>query len=390
MKSPYEENDKTDKLIVKIILEITAKEPELSQVELEYKVKEALKFLRDLPGFATLDALRCNVSALLAEKLYPTVPHSSEHTQAIVRFITRHVELCTTHAAGAPLPDIVRRIVALYALASGLPPELSAEEVHEAILATYPHVKEDRPPLPQVVYAFISAELMYLRHAAYCHSVDYVKGAITTAYMEAKGLPCIRADLLEVMIWKLLGEKFLEKLPYPVGQRIEEEIAGILIDNPKKGFSDVVYETIQFFKRVKELALCKKWDEIERKVHCWTLQGDLLCRFLHLDADSLLIKLIREKVKDGLTHQALVGETTLCFLRAYPELTIYLPQLTRRIWTCYKYAWYALLARAEESSLDRLIQWHGDRGRLEEIVRRSLPLFSLPEEKTAQDNKRDA
>ena len=60
-KSPYDEYDKIDKLIVKTLLEITAKEPQISHNELQHKVKESLQSLHDLPSFASLESITCNI-----------------------------------------------------------------------------------------------------------------------------------------------------------------------------------------------------------------------------------------------------------------------------------------------------------------------------------------
>ena len=63
-------------------------------------------------------------------------------------------------------------------------------------------------------------------------------------------------------MWKVLSEKegLLEKLPYRIGQRIEEEIAGNLIDNPEQSFSSVVHQTADFFRKQKNW----RWIAMER------------------------------------------------------------------------------------------------------------------------------
>lgn len=98
--SPYDDYDKIDILIVKTILEISAKEPQISHNELEHKVKEVLLSLHELPSFSSLDHMMGNISALLAEKLYAASPFHSlffaEQKTAINNFIRRHNSLCKT------------------------------------------------------------------------------------------------------------------------------------------------------------------------------------------------------------------------------------------------------------------------------------------------------
>lgn len=399
-RGPYDEYDKIDILIVKTMLEVTAKEPQIGYNELEHKVKEVLLSLHELPSFSSLDHMMCNISALLAEKLYAT---SSFHTlffaeqkTAINNFIRRHNSLCKTAAHHPQLSELVRRIIALYTLACGLPKTLTEEQIQEAILALYPNEKKSRPDLPQALYAFISAELVLMRNEEFCRSPEYVVAAIWSAYKEAALLPILhgnQTDILEIAIWKSLSETegLLEKLPYRIGLRIEEEIAGILIENPSHNFSSLVHETVKLFKRTKELVQIKNWEDIEKKIHIWAVQGDMLCRWIRLDHESTLLRLICNKWKNqsGLPHHTFVSEVCQEYLKSYPELTPYSGQLSLRVWIMYKYAWYTLFGSSEESSFDRFLKWHCcsllftglalDHDhlvhQLEEIVRKSLPLI---------------
>jgi hypothetical protein len=389
MKCPYDEFDKIDHLIVKTILEISANEPHLSQPQLQQKVKESIESLRELPAFSSSDKITSTICALLAQKLYPT---SSFHTRflaqqknALSHFVKRHTSLCK---GAHSLPDLVRRITALYSLASQLPKSLTREEIRAALRSFY-FPSEPKPHLPQSVWAFISAEGMLL-HAQNMSDTEEVWQAIIAAYEETAFLPSLSSqemEFLEIVIWKRLSETegLLEKLPYVVGQRIEEEIANILIDNPAQSFSSLVHLAVQFFQRTKELSLHKKWSEIERKIQNWTLQGDMLCRFICLDPDNNLLKLIHQKwheqKEQKLSHLEFVSHICIEYLHAFPSLAMYAPQLSRRVWILYKYFWYASLTSPEESSFDRFLKWHAadlttenKLPHLEEICAKTLPL----------------
>lgn len=409
--SPYDEYDQIDRLIVKTILEIGAKDPQISFQELEHKVREVLHSMLELPSFSSIDQTMASVSALIAEKLYH---HSAFHTlffaeqkTAINNFIRRHTSLCKTTAPMAPFSDFVRRIIALYTLASGLPKTLGMTQVKEAVLSVYPQLQgsTERPSFPQALYAFISAEIVLMKSEEYCRSPSWVADAIWDAYREATLFPSLsgkEGDLLEIAIWKLLSETegLLEKLPYRIGQRIEEEIAGILIENPNRTFSALVHETVGFFQRTKELMETKNFADIEKKIHLWAVQGDMLCRGIHLNTESTLLQLICQKWKDhpsSLPHHAFVSEICLQYLKSYPELAPWAGQLNQRVWILYKYAWYSLFGTEEESSFDRFLRWHSSSllftgatfdhdhlvHKLEEIVSKTLPL--IPFEKTQAD-----
>jgi len=398
--SPYDEYDKIDQLIVRKMLEITAKDPQISYSDLEYQMKEALFSLHELPSFSSLEQMTSTISALLAEKLYATSPFHTlfftEQKTAIHHFIKRHSSLYKKAEHAPSLAELVRRIIALYKLASGMPKTLSETAVKEAVLAHYPVEKAETSLLSQSFLAFISAELVLMRTEEFCRSPQYVAEAIWSAYQEAALLPPLEGketDLLEIAIWKTLSETegLLEKLPYRIGQRIEEEIAGILIENPTQTFSTLVYETVKLFKKTKELIQVKSWDNIEKKIHLWAIQGDMLCRWIRLDQESTLLRLILQKWQahsSPLPHHLFVSEICQEYLKWYPELAPYITQLSLRVWILYKYSWYSLFGSKEESSFDRFLKWHVssllckglslDRehlvSKLEEIVHRTLPL----------------
>lgn len=377
-KSPYDEFDKFDRLIVKTILEITGKNPLVGQNELEHQVKEAIQSLHDLPSFASLDRVTANVSALLADKLYPCAPYHThylaEQKNAICNFLKRHLTLSKSSSFAPQMTDLVRRSMALYTLSCQLPKNLSIDELKAAVKAI--QTRSERPELPQSIYAFISA------------LKSETEETILSAYEETKHLPLLQHDLLEMVCWKIMSEKesLLEQLPYRIGQRIEEEIAQILIDNPEQSFSSVVEAAVQFFKKAKELALSKKWADVERKIHIWTIQGDLLCRWIRLDPDIPLVKMITDTWKSKpMSHAEFISEVSQAYFRKFPGLAPYSPQIITRISILYKYSWYALFAKTEESSFDRFLRWHIINlkhldeeqilNQLEEICKKSTPLI---------------
>ncbi len=399
-KSPYDEFDKLDRLIVKTILDITGKHPLIEQNELESRVTEAIQSMHELPSFASLDRITANVSALLADKLYPySCFHSqffAEQKNAIFNFIRRHISLYKKSSYCLQLSDVVRRTMALYTLAAGLPKGLALQEIQNILLG-------ERPEFPQPLYAFISAELLLLEQPD--------AAAIHTVYEEASLLPSMNPDLLEMIVWKVLGQEegLLEQLPYRIGQRIEEEIAHILIDDPHQSFSSLIHAAVQFFRKAKDLTSSKKWADIAKRVHIWTIQGDLLCRWVKMESDTPLLQLICSHYR-GQSHIAFVSEVTQAYLRKYPNLAPYAPQVSSRISILYKYAWYAIFSKPEESSLDRFLLWHIQNlhhldddqllMQLEESCKKIVPLLPFDknhcrsllakQKKEAEENKRQA
>ena len=367
-KTPYDEFDKVDKLIVKTVLETTAKHPHIGLEELEYKTKETLQALHDLPDFSSANKIVCNVSAILSEKTYSASSFHfqffAEQKEAIYHFIKKHSSLYKNTTVMPQLPDLVRRLMALYSLASQMPKDATSSLFYQAVAASQDN-SQKKPELNQSVYAFISAELLLLKNTSL--SLEDMQKNLYDAYQKAALLPSLHQidkEQLEIIIWKILSESegFLEKLPYRIGQKIEEEIAGILIDNPSKSFASIVHETVQFFKQVKELTETKKWNEAHKKTHLWCIQNDMLCRSIRLNTETPLAKIIQKKFSEKASnlpcHSSLISEVCQDFLKQFPSATIYLAQLSSKAWTLYKYMWFTTFSKEDESSLDRFLKWH--------------------------------
>ncbi len=261
---------------------------------------------------------------------------------------------------------MVRRILALYTLASQLPKDIPQELFYSAVEA----VLDDsikRPDIGQAVYAFLAAELLLLKHPVSEEvSVSDIQKNLFDSYQKALKLPSfqqIGKQQLEILIWKSLSETegFLEKLPYRVGQKIEQEIAAMFIDDPTKPFTSIVHDTVQFFQQVKELTETKKWTEAHKKIHLWCIQNDMLCRSIRLNTESPLSKLISRKFtqeKAPRSHFLFISQVCQEFVKEHPSATIYLEQLSVKAWILYKYLWFTQFSSEDESSLDRFFKWH--------------------------------
>lgn len=365
--SPYYEHNQADELIVKIILEEASKHPNITYRQLEYRVLTNLRALYAFPISISEEIMNDYTSLLLADKLYSTIAFeklfSKKQKVCLENFLYRHglhkkLEDSTT------LSDQLKRIVALYALAIQMPKTLSQSELKEAILSVYPISAENRPNLPQVVYIFIMAELALMQNDRLCHSVEHAVFTIWNAYQETILLPNLteEKELLEIIIWKNLtcSEELLQKIPPCITEKIKEEIANALIDNPMQSFYHLLQVTNQFFKKVKELIKNKKWMEMEKKIYPWVIQGDMLCQRIEIGIDPFLLQFIYQKWTQETfeNHNQFVNQVHQEYLQKYPKLSTYSHQLSLRIWTLYKYAWYNLFSYAKESSVERFIKWH--------------------------------
>lgn len=371
VKSPYDDYDGLDQLIVKIILENTTKDPTISEHDLQLAVKETLHTLSQLPAFSSTDAMRASISALLAEKLSTNpalLNHFSLHErQAAGSFIRKHIAACRKASPSIERMEIALRSSALYTLAINLPKNLTEQEIKEAARVLYPIQQENRPPLGQALYAFFAAEIILKpAHTQTLHPEEMI-AHLTASYKAAIRLPkIVQHDLLETLIWKEIGdsEQLLNTLSYLVGQRIEGEIANLLLDNPKQSFAQLVSHTTNLFKRFKEFAADATSDKIEGKIRLWTLQSDMLQRWIQLDENTPLIKIIKKswntlsKHTPNPSHEMVIHSAAKAYLHHYPQMVLYSAHLHTRITTLYKYCFFCCFGTQKESSFDRFIAWH--------------------------------
>ncbi|MBM3197642.1 MAG: hypothetical protein FJZ58_00105 [Chlamydiae bacterium] len=363
-KPPSQKVELIDQLIVKTLLTITAKHPSISMEELEHTLRESLHSIQELSDLFSSEKITCNISAILAEKLYASssfsMNFSMREKEALHCFLTKHLALYKNSSLS--LPELVRRMISLYTLATQLPKDLSCSCFSSAVNYVLHKDETQRPELPQALYAFLTAELCLLKGLSSTSSEAIVQQTLFQAYQETKFLPNFtNKDLLEITLWKVLSETegFLEKLPYRVGQRIEEEISHILIENPHKHFTSIAQETTSFFKQVQELT--KNTKDLEERIHLWALQGDMLCRFLPQDTNAPLVRILQDLwQQEGppSCHTAFVQEAVRQFLKAFPSLSIYVPQVHTKAWILYKHLWFTRFSREQESSFERFLQWH--------------------------------
>lgn len=368
--SPYDEFDRLDKQIVKAILEIKTHEPHLTAVQLEAKVSETFTSLMEIPAFNSQETLLSSIAALIADKLYPTSRlHTSIPVQkknVLLQFIARHIDISRAAAPKPLLSDLVRRILSLYLLATQIPKNLDEKTILEIFEATYNRTPMAKPIPNQALLAFISAEITMREDH---RPIEEIALGVLAAYKEAVNLPVFSPDELEIVeisIWRRVSEKeqMLATLPYRIGQRIETEIALQLIDEPKRTFSSLVHHTYQSFHKMREALGSRKPAEMNRKIHLWSTQGDLLYRNIRFEREMPLLRLILRTaeqlapVKRNFSHEDFVGKVCEGYLREHPSLSCYSSQLFSRIYILYKYVWFTLFSNRGETSLDRFISWH--------------------------------
>ncbi len=232
-KSPYDDYDRIDKLIVKLILEITAEKPWISQCALAYQVRLSLRAHENL-----------------LEKV------SEEEMHAVI------AKLAERHRPLFPLVDRVEK------------------------------------PVP-----------------------------------------------------------LLEQLPYSAVQIIEREIAQAHIEDPQLNSEQLALLVCDFFQKVRQISFKDEQEELERKINVWTMQSDMLCRWIRMNQESALYTFVSEHFNPSSLEES-AAQITEAFRQRYPQLTPHVALLGQRVWALIKHLWYVRYPDPDATSFERFLKWH--------------------------------
>lgn len=181
-----------------------------------------------------------------------------------------------------------------------------------------------------------------------------------TPHQINKMLTAILADQMHLPSQRM--EKTLEQIPYPIAKCFKNELATILIDAPHLAPKQAVEEALAFFQKAKSAINMYKEEEITRKMQTWTIQRDMLLRWIRLNHSSSLFREIEsiwvEKKPTDLKH--LVSQIHKQYLEKFPHLIAFARDLEKRTWIFVKYIWYTQVFEEKTPTYDRFIKWHKD------------------------------
>ncbi|CCB88725.1 hypothetical protein [Simkania negevensis] len=366
-KSPYEDYDKLDKLIVKTALEVCSQYPQIDLNVLKMQILKRLETYGAIQSLVKKNQLRSSLSMLLASKLCPTtllaVKLSIPEKQALEKFIDLQLEYSEQNEVfsfDTHCQELVERILALYPLAKELPRDLSEVGVREVIRSIC--LSQGPLPLDSALYVFINAEMHLMKDDKMFEDLQDLEDRLVDAYDLSLSLPELNQELFEVfelLIWKKLSEKkgFLAEIPSQTLEVLERELGNSMIDQPHKSFRTIVRQTLQFFKKVQELPFHNTqdkefWLTVKKKSEIWALQNEMLCRWIHFDDQTPLLSFLKQEWKSKLSLSKILGKT----LKKFPILASFEDQLRSRLWILEQYFWYAELSDGSESSYDRFLK----------------------------------
>lgn len=382
-KSAFEEYDNIDKLIVRMLLEKTAYHPTLCKTDLADSIKEELLILRDLVKETPKESLYQNIAKIIAKRFYKNTSlfHllSQEEKNTIYDFVEKQMHIVASDVSISDetiVLETMQRILALYPLAHCLPKNLDIDQIKQTIEYVY-DINTQQQPFPssfldQGLVAFIHAEMHFYKRKQLFDDYEEVEENILTTILDAVNLPLWQESYqeeLEIFIWKHFDTRM--PLQGALLETLENEIANALLDFPNTSFRNAIYHIMEFFKKTKNLLVKKDaeeedflWEDIDHKIELWTVQNDMLCRWIHFDPNTPLLSLITNYFEsnssklNALSHYEIVDEIYKQFKISNQQPILDDRHLKIRVWILYKYFWYHNQTDGEESSLDRFIKWH--------------------------------
>ncbi len=155
-------------------------------------------------------------------------------------------------------------------------------------------------------------------------------------------------------------EKTLEQIPYPTAKCLKSELALLLIDSPHLSPEEVTEEAFAFFQKATKSLEDLEEEAIEKKIQNWSIQSDMLLRWVRLNEDSALFKEVEKAWNIQTDHNlhTIVSSTYQSFIERYPRLIFCAKHVETRIWIFLKSLWYTRGFTEEVTTYDRFIQWH--------------------------------
>ncbi|MBI3212122.1 MAG: hypothetical protein HYZ47_05555, partial [Simkania negevensis] len=378
------------------------------------KTRERLFDLQKVEHIAKRGLLSSTLSLLLAKRLsltsFSSLHFALSEKKWVEAFIECQIELSTNNhflQKEESQMERVQRILSLFPIARELPSELEEKELKRAIQIILSLLKgEDKGAhlsISSPLFVFINAQLHIISESKGGSDRKELEEKVIYAYKVASILPYlspIACDHLEMLVWKRLEEKenLLRKVPEEEREVVDKEIGNILIENPHQTFQGMILTALQLFKKIAQFDLKKKEKELERKSELWAVQGEMLCKSIHFDEKNPLLLLIQKEWETWSSnraffhHREFIHYILECAMKKYTILEAYPKEFKIRIWILYKYFWYQLLKKPEESTYERFLSYHTHNLKtkhpswkkeeieraLEEISKATLPLIPTP------------
>lgn len=372
--SPFDRYDQVDKLIVRFQLEEIAKNKNATPSEIFSATCKKIETLKQLHKTQKGDDLLASISLVLSENMYPHLKiHkklSPKEFQDLSTFIKNQITEQKNADSLKEEKDCIhaaQKILFLYRLASTLTPEETKHNLETAVSYVYNLSQggfiPNCPVLRPEVYTFINAEISNLKEKRVENPLEQVLNTLMKCFYEAQNIPKLDQSLseeLEILIWKIMQEVFTpaEKMPSYIKETLAHELANITIDHPKEPFQKIVTLSLNYFKKTQTIDTTN----VEKKAAFWSLQNDMICKSLHFEETTPILKLIsrvwKSEEHSPLHHSQFIDKVLAIYIKNNATISEWKSVLHSRITILYKYFWYNTLSSEKETAYERFLKWH--------------------------------
>lgn len=380
-KSPFEEYTKVDKLIVKVLLEICSHQNDSNPETLTDGILSTVKEYERISTLTEKGTLISTLSAILANNIAPTLKLSRyfDKTQKknIKSFALRQLTILALYkdfTLDAMRIELVSRVLALYPLATQLPKDVDEQELRETIRDVYAlnvgELSDEDISTNKLLFVYLNTEMHLFPNKEPGPISQEMEDEIVYSYQLATHLPPIpQAHMkeLEVFLWSYYADQLdiLKKTPIDIQEILFTELANTVIDQPKQSFSGTISQTARLLSEMEAIARSNddEWDTIAEKTYIWALQQDMICRYIHFDHNTPLLKLMLEKWKvdniseETVDHKEFIESCVDIFLEKRKDLNNFRNIVSVRATVLYKFMWYSLFAKTDESTYQRFLQY---------------------------------
>lgn len=377
-KSPFEEYDQTDKLIVKTLLEVNASEEALDIGSLRRKVSKELTAYAGVKTLIKRSELTSTLSMVLAQKLYSTslidFSFSIKEKKSIETFIRYQIGLSENNQTltnDSHHVELIQRILALYEITQELPRNLDESFLRKTIQHVQTHLSDKNcrftEEMDKALFVFINAEMHLMDEHKSFVDLEALESTIVQAYHQALKLPPLSSkqkELFELLTWKVVEEtgNLLDDIPLDTLKLLQREVGNTVIDAPHQPFRRLLGNALQFFKKVQGLDFTSKF--LEEKIEVWATQNDMLIRFVHFDPQTPFVKMLKDlwgktnPNESNVNHETFIKHTLKHALQVFPLLLPFEDELRTRLWILYKHLWYTTFTDGCQSTYENFLMWH--------------------------------
>lgn len=372
-KTPFEQLDTLDQFIIRFQTEEIVHNPTIDAKTLQQILIKRIEQLKQIDRIHNVEELRPSLSALLAEKLYPTLSLHNTLSKRECVAIQQHIQYHFDQAKQRNLlqkeldyEQLKNRILFSYQLSSRMNKHTMQEQL--SIALNYVHsiatntFNPQSPTLQPFAYNFLEKELQLVQEHNNTDPVSYILQFFTDIYNNAQELPSLPSGSqqeLEIFTWKVLQDrqKLTAKMPHYLHNILTQELGQMHMDRVDESFTRIIDITIDYCKKVRSIDI----RHLTEKASLWAAQNDLLYAWIKFDNNNILLKCaqqLEEQQKVSLQSPEFAEILYQQITRTTPELSGWDTLLKDRCLVLQKYLYYHQTTVKEHTPYDRFLEWH--------------------------------